>query len=177
MLLISDVSALKKAEQVRSEFTANVSHELKTPLTSIKGMTEMLAQDMVPEQEIQKRFLTMIGVEVDRLIGLINHILKFSELESCVIEQPKASTKVSTVLQEVCEVLKPAAQSAKIELELLCHGGEIAMDPERFRELISNLLDNAIKYNVEKGSVYVSVSYTHLRRIVPQRYWLKIYID
>ena len=65
-ILISDVTELKMAEGIRSEFTANVSHELKTPLTSIKGFTDMLASGMVASPEDQKRFITMIGVEVDR---------------------------------------------------------------------------------------------------------------
>ena len=73
-ILISDVTELKKAEGIRSEFTANVSHELKTPLTSIKGFTDMLSSGMVKDPEDQKRFITMIGVEVDRLVELINAI-------------------------------------------------------------------------------------------------------
>ena len=93
-ILISDVTELKKAEGIRSEFTANVSHELKTPLTSIKGFTDMLASGMVASPEDQKRFITMIGVEVDRLIDLINDILKLSELESVTIPQSEERSDV-----------------------------------------------------------------------------------
>lgn len=77
----------EKLQTVRSEFAANVSHELKTPLTSIKGFTDMMSSGMVKDPEDQKRFITMIGVEVDRLIELINDVLKISELESVVMPQ------------------------------------------------------------------------------------------
>ena len=93
-ILVSDVTELKKAEGIRSEFTANVSHELKTPLTSIKGFTDMLSSGMVTSPADQKRFITMIGVEVDRLIDLINDILKLSELESVAIDQTEERSAV-----------------------------------------------------------------------------------
>ena len=104
-LLISDVTELKKAEGIRSEFTANVSHELKTPLTSIKGFTDMLSSGMVTSPADQKRFITMIGVEVDRLIDLINDILKLSELESVAIDQTEERSAVLDAARETASLL------------------------------------------------------------------------
>ena len=109
-ILISDVTELKKAEGIRSEFTANVSHELKTPLTSIKGFTDMLASGMVASPEDQKRFITMIGVEVDRLIDLINDILKLSELESVTIPQSEERSDVLTIARDTAAFLTPHRQ-------------------------------------------------------------------
>ena len=115
-ILISDVTELKRAEGIRSEFTANVSHELKTPLTSIKGFTDMLASGMVVSQEDQKRFLTMISVEVDRLIDLINDILKLSELESVAIAQGEETSDALDAANEVAAFLAPVAEKAGVAL-------------------------------------------------------------
>lgn len=110
-ILVSDVTELKKAEGIRSEFTANVSHELKTPLTSIKGFTDMLSSGMVTSPADQKRFITMIGVEVDRLIDLINDILKLSELESVAIDQTEERSAVLDAARETASLLEPSAKA------------------------------------------------------------------
>ena len=136
-ILISDVTELKKAEGIRSEFTANVSHELKTPLTSIKGFTDMLSTGMVQSPEDQKRFLTMIGVEVDRLIDLINDILELSELESVAIEQ---------------------AGEAQGTLSVCGEPGLARIASGRLKELLMNLMENAVKYSEPGGKVEVAVT-------------------
>lgn len=115
-ILINDVTELKRAEGIRAEFTANVSHELKTPLTSIKGFTDMLSSGMVADPEDQKRFITMIGVEVDRLIDLINDILKISELESVAIEQSGDRSDALSAAKETAELLAIPAKNAGITL-------------------------------------------------------------
>lgn len=156
-ILISDVTELKRAEGIRSEFTANVSHELKTPLTSIKGFTDMLASGMVTSPEDQKRFLTMIGVEVDRLIDLINDILKVSELESVAIEQCEESSDVLDTANEVANFLAPVAQKANISLKVEGMHLSAAIPFDRLKELLLNLMENGVKYNEPGGSVSVSL--------------------
>ena len=146
-----------KLQNVRSEFAANVSHELKTPLTSIKGFTDMLSSGMVRDPEDQKRFITMIGVEVDRLIELINDVLKISELESVVIPQPDDRADVRKVAEESREALKQAAEKGGISVNIAGSGGIVAMAPARLRELLTNLIENGIKYNEPGGRVDVSV--------------------
>ena len=156
-ILISDVTELKKAEGIRSEFTANVSHELKTPLTSIKGFTDMLASGMVAAPEDQKRFITMIGVEVDRLIDLINDILKLSELESVAIDQCEERSEASAVAKSAVELLTPSAQQAEVSLSLSGEPAVVAVPEGRLKELLLNLISNGIKYTEPGGSVTVRV--------------------
>mgnify|MGYP005764767925 CR=1 FL=1 len=156
-ILISDVTELKKAEGIRSEFTANVSHELKTPLTSIKGFTDMLSSGMVTSSEDQKRFLTMIGVEVDRLIELINDILKLSELESVTIDQCQESADALAAAQEVAQLLAPNAEQAQVTVRVSGESVPAAIPYGRLKELLLNLVENGIKYNEPGGAVDISV--------------------
>lgn len=156
-ILISDVTQLKKAERVRADFTANVSHELKTPLTSIKGFADMLSSGMVTNPEDQKRFSSLIGVEVDRLIALINDTLKLSELESVAIEQDDASTEVLTAAQEVAQLLEPTAKEAEVTLHVAGQPCQAAISNMRLKELLINLAGNGIKYNHPGGKVDILV--------------------
>ena len=156
-ILISDVTELKKAEGIRSEFTANVSHELKTPLTSIKGFTEMLSSGMVASPEDQKRFITMIGVEVDRLIDLINDILKLSELESVAIDQCSERTDVLEVAKETADLLAPAAREGDVSLSVSGLSAVVAVPRSRVKELLLNLMSNGIKYTEKGGKVDAAI--------------------
>ena len=156
-ILISDVTELKKAEGIRSEFTANVSHELKTPLTSIKGFTDMLSSGMVASPEDQKRFITMIGVEVDRLIDLINDILKLSELESVAIDQSEERCDVLEVARDAADLLAPAAREAGVALSVAGQSAVVAVPQGRLKELLLNLMSNGVKYTEKGGRVEVSV--------------------
>lgn len=156
-ILISDVTELKRAERIRADFTANVSHELKTPLTSIKGFTDMLSSGMVTSPEDQKRFSSLIGVEVDRLIALINDILKLSELESLTMDQDDATAPVLSTAQETAALLDLKAQESQVTLSV--HGTECiaAISPARLKEVVLNLVENGIKYNHAGGNVDVLV--------------------
>jgi two-component system phosphate regulon sensor histidine kinase PhoR len=144
-------------QSIRMEFTANVSHELKTPLTSIKGFTDMLVGGMVKSPEDQKQFLSMISVEVDRLIELINDVLKLSELESVAIPQADEHSDALAVAREVVEFLAPNAQRGKITLTLHGEETQTAVSPSRLRELVLNLVENGIKYNEPGGTVDITV--------------------
>ena len=147
----------EKLQIVRSEFAANVSHELKTPLTSIKGFTDMMNSGMVKDPEDQKRFISMIGVEVDRLIELINDVLKISELESVVMPQPDDRSDVLAVAEECKTALEPMARDGRITVSISGDDAQVAMAPGRLRELLTNLMENGIKYNEPGGRVDVAV--------------------
>ena len=157
-ILISDVTELKKAEGIRSEFTANVSHELKTPLTSIKGFTDMLSSGMVTSPADQKRFITMIGVEVDRLIDLINDILKLSELESVAIDQTQERSDVLEAAKDTASLLEPSAKAAGVTLAVEGASATVAVPMSRLKELLFNLMGNGIKYSENGGTVSTRIA-------------------
>ena len=155
-ILLSDVTELKRAEHIRSDFTANVSHELKTPLTSIKGFTDMLSSGMVTEPEDQKRFFSLIGVEVDRLIALINDILKISELDSVAIDQEGGSAPLLATAREAADLLDLKAKEQEVTLTVSGDECTAALSPDRLREVILNLAENGIKYNRPGGQVTIT---------------------
>ena len=144
-------------QSARSEFTANVTHELKTPLTSIKGFTDMLSSGMVTKPEDRQRFLTMISVEVDRLSKLVDDILTVSELETVAGATGTERASLMTIAKEVQAVLQPQADQAGVKLNVT--GGEVeaCIAPDRFKEVALNLMENAIKYNRKGGRVTVTV--------------------
>ena len=156
-ILVSDVTELKKAEGIRSEFTANVSHELKTHLTSIKGFTDMLSSGMVTSPADQKRFITMIGVEVDRLIDLINDILKLSELESVAIDQTEERSAVLDAAHDTASLLEPTAKAAGVTLAVEGESVTVGVPMSRLKELLFNLMGNGIKYSENGGTVTTRV--------------------
>ena len=144
-------------QSARSEFTANVTHELKTPLTSIKGFTDMLSSGMVTKPEDRQRFLTMISVEVDRLSKLVDDILTVSDLETVAGATGTERASLMTIAKEVQAVLQPQADQAEVKFNVT--GGEVeaCIAPDRFKEVALNLMENAIKYNRKGGRVTVTV--------------------
>lgn len=153
----------EKLQSSRSEFTANVTHELKTPLTSIKGFSDMILSGMVTEPEDERRFITMIGVEADRLIQLINDVLKISELETVAISRPEERAALQADLLDVADLLRPTAGDVTITVEgQECYAN---ISPARLREVTMNLMSNAIKYNVPGGSVIATSGKTEDGRV------------
>ncbi len=148
----------EKLENVRSEFAANVSHELKTPLTSIKGFTDMLSSGMVTDPKDQKRFYTMIGVEVDRLMELIGDLLKLSELESVAMPRPDDRADCLAVCRNTAQALETMAKEKQVALAVEGDTVYAAIAPSRLREVAANLMENGIKYTEPGGSVTVTVA-------------------
>lgn len=152
-------------QSARSEFTANVTHELKTPLTSIKGFADMLSSGLVKEPEDQKRFLTMISVEVDRLSKLVNDILKVSELETVGGVLPGERVDLLGAAQEAERFLAPVASKANVLVTVSGEPVNGAIGPDRFKEVVLNLMENAIKYNKPCGRVTVTVGQENGRAV------------
>ncbi len=144
-------------QSARSEFTANVTHELKTPLTSIKGFTDMMASGLVKDPEDQKRFLTMISVEVDRLTKLVDDILQVTELETVAEAMPGEHCSLTEVARDTEKFLEPVAQKANVTLTVSGEEVEGGIAADRFREVALNLMENAVKYNKSGGRVSVTL--------------------
>ncbi len=158
IILISDVTEIKNAEKVRTNFVANVSHELKTPITTIKGFTELLSAGMISDPAVSSRYLQLMLVECERLINLINDILKLSELEDISIYTSKEAVNVFKVCCDVKELLCEQATEKSITIKVSGACGEILAGYDRIKELIINLVDNAIKYNNIGGRVNITVN-------------------
>ncbi len=156
VLLAFDITERETAEQTRREFTANVSHELKTPLQGIIGSAELLENGMVKQEDVP-RFVGHIRAEAQRLVTLIGDIIRLSELdEGC--ELPAETVDLLPLAQEAAENLRDAAAQKNVTVTVT--GGAAPVNGVRrlLYEIAYNLCDNAIKYNVEGGSVEVSVS-------------------
>ena len=145
-------------QSARSEFTANVTHELKTPLTSIKGFTDMMASGLVKNPEDQKRFLAMISVEVDRLTKLVDDILQVTELETVAGALPGEACELTGVAREAAGLLQPVAEKAGVTLTVSGEALQGAISADRFKEVVLNLMENAVKYNKPGGRVSVSLA-------------------
>ena len=155
VILVVDVTEKEKREKLRREFTANVSHELKTPLTSILGISDMLKNGIVAPQDI-KDFGTDINKEAGRLLSLVNDIIKLSELDEGKIHETERVDLYKTA-NEVVKSLAKVAEKSGVSLEVRGESAEIKADESLIFEMIYNLCDNAVKYNKEKGAVTVEV--------------------
>ncbi len=155
VILCFDVTETAFAEQNRKEFTANVSHELKTPLQSIIGSAELLENGLVKPEDTSK-FIGNIKSEAARLVSLINDIIRLSELDEDV-EPERESVDLYVVANEVVEELSAAAAKKQVGLHL--NGESCIMNGIRsyLREIIYNLCDNAIRYNKEGGKVTIDL--------------------
>lgn len=156
VLLLLDVTEKQRSEQLRREFTANVSHELKTPLTSISGFAEILRDGMVKPEDVGE-ISGRIYDEARRLIALVEDIIHLSRLDE---GQAPASEAVDllAVAAEVCDRLLPLAVERQVTLSISGDSVTILASRQVLEEMIYNLCDNAIKYNREGGSVEVTVT-------------------
>ena len=156
VILAFDVTEQVNAEKHRQEFTANVSHELKTPLQSIIGSAELLENGIVKEEDIP-RFVGHIRKEASRLVFLIDDIIRLSELDEGA-EMPREEVSLKVLSEEVCETLADAAKLKDVSLEVSGDEGVVNGVRRLLYEIVYNLCDNAIKYNNPGGSVKVNVA-------------------
>lgn len=154
VIVILDVTERVKREQLRREFTSNVSHELKTPLTSISGFAEIMKSGGTAEETVMD-FSTSIYEEAQRLITLVNDIIELSELDEKNVPFEKEDVDLYELAQEVMERLKPEADKKGVRLNLTGESVRISGARKILEEILYNLCDNAIKYNKENGTVDV----------------------
>lgn len=155
LILVFDISDRAFAERNRREFTANVSHELKTPLQSIIGSAELLETGLVKPED-SGRFIGNIRKEASRLVSLINDIIRLSQLDEN--QEPATETvELSEVAKEVMEELADSASKKQVEVMLQGEDCSILGVRRYIQEILYNLCDNAIRYNVENGKVVISI--------------------
>jgi len=158
IVVIQDITQIRKLEQMRSDFVSNVSHELKTPLTSIKGFVDTLKNGAIEKPETALRFLDIIDIESDRLYRLINDILLLSEIESMDREPEQSEFELRSVVEEVIDVLIQSADAKGLTIETEFQTRiQLNANRDRIKQMLINLVDNAIKYT-EKGSIAINVS-------------------
>jgi two-component system phosphate regulon sensor histidine kinase PhoR len=152
------IDLIEFERMVRQEFFSNASHELKTPLTSIRGYVELLENDMAVDEKMRKNFLARIKKEANSMTNLINDILMISRLETKEAEVIMSEVRICPLLNEVCSSLEPLAREYQIELKSNCRPFTMTANAEQLRELFSNLITNAIKYNKPGGKVEVTIA-------------------
>lgn len=167
VLLAFDVTEQAFAERNRREFTANVSHELKTPLQSITGSAELLENGLVKPEDVPK-FVRMIRTEAARLVTLVDDIIHLSQLDEGVAPAQETVDLLETA-KDVASVLCDRAKERKIRVSVSGERVSISGVRSFLHEMIYNLCDNAIKYNVENGSVEVAVTRGEQAAIVTVR--------
>lgn len=159
VVVILDITEREKRDMLRREFTANVSHELKTPLTSISGFAELMKAGDVLENDVTD-FSKSIYDEAQRLITLVNDIIKISELDGQSIPYEKETVDLYELSKEVIGRLEKEADKKNITFHLIGGRAEIIGVHKILEEMLYNLCDNAIKYNKENGTVDVLVNET-----------------
>lgn len=162
ILTFLDISQSRLMQRMRSEFVANVTHELKTPLTSIRGFIETLRHGAIDKPDVARRFLDIIDIEAERLHQLISDILVLSEIEELKEDKDKQTFDLHALIDDVVVLLDDIASSRKISLvpETDESALMVSANPHRIKQVLINLVENAIKYNREGGRVEI-----HTRRL------------
>ncbi|MCM1314389.1 MAG: cell wall metabolism sensor histidine kinase WalK [Prevotella sp.] len=158
VVFIFDVTERQQLETMRREFTSNVSHELKTPLTTIYGISDMLANGIVKPEDVGQ-FVQNIRSEAERLIILINDIVSLSKLDENSVPRDDTGTDLYNLAEEVIERLRHSADEKDIKISLSGEHIEFTGNKTVLDEIIYNLCDNAIKYNRISGHVEVKISH------------------
>lgn len=156
VLLILDVTERMKGEQMRREFTANVSHELKTPLTSISGFAEIISDGFVKPEDTRK-FAGRIFKEAQRLITLVNDVIKISQLDEGKLPYEREETDLYELCREILRRMEERASAAGVHLYLKGSHKKITTVQTILDEVLNNLCDNGIKYNKKGGNLTVTI--------------------
>lgn len=159
VIVIMDITEKAQREELRREFTANVSHELKTPLTSISGFAELMKSGAVDNKDIVD-FSTSIYDEAKRLISLVNDIIKISKLDENSVPFDDEPVDIAQIVRLTAERLKPVADKDNITIEYSDNKAFVNGNYTIIEEMIFNLVDNAVKYNKKGGRVKISVEDT-----------------
>jgi len=157
IILMFDITERYESEKQRREFSANVSHELKTPLTSISALAEMIGNGMAKEDDI-KGFAEKISIQTKRLISIIEDIIRLSEFDENKANRDYTKFDLYELANSVIETLRDKASEKHVSVSVSGESQLVEANKNMIDELLCNLIDNAIKYNKENGSVTVALS-------------------
>jgi len=159
VLVLHDVTDLRRLEAMRRDFVANVSHELKTPLTAIKGMVDTMVDDARMPEEVRSRFLGKIKRQADRLASLVTDLLVLARIESSKGSEDLRPLDLRQPVRESAHQLVASAHEKQIRLEVVIPDVPVIVngEAESLRQVVDNLLGNAIRYTPEGGAVTVNV--------------------
>ena len=174
LIVLNDITRLHRLENVRRDFVANVSHELKTPITAIKGFVETLLDGAIDNPSESRHFLKIVSKQIDRLTSIIEDLLQLSR-----IEQDEGKKGVELKDQPLNEVLIASIQSrsalaedSSIQIDLQCNQDiKAGIDGPLFEQAISNLIDNAIKYSNKKGRILIAAEKTQDEILISVQDW------
>ncbi|MDD5155959.1 MAG: ATP-binding protein [Candidatus Omnitrophica bacterium] len=160
ILVFHDITELRRLEQIRQDFVANVSHELRTPISSIKGYAETLLEGALKDKHNAKDFINIIYQDAERLSQLINDLLDLSRIESGKMKMNVVELDPVSVIKRAMTVIDNQAKvkSIALKLDFAPELPDIKADETRLSQVLINLLDNAIKYTPENGSVTISAA-------------------
>ncbi|MBI4598549.1 MAG: phosphate regulon sensor histidine kinase PhoR [Candidatus Omnitrophica bacterium] len=170
VVVAQDVTEIRRLEGVRREFVANVSHELKTPLTSIKSLTETLLTGALEDAQNNRRFVTMIDQDATRLTRLIDDLLALSQIESKATPLNLQPVNLRVLIESLLPMFAQPMQERHITMEVLipADAPQVQADSDRLRQVFVNLIDNAVKFNTPSGrvSIRAQISEEQIRILV-----------
>jgi two-component system phosphate regulon sensor histidine kinase PhoR len=160
VLVLHDISELRRLERVRRDFVANVSHEFKTPLTAIRGFAETLLSGALDDADHRARFVEIIRDHAERLRRLTDDLLRLSKMEAGQLALELKPVDAADLLASCLETARFSAEEKKLDIELECPDKMPAVrgDAGRLRDVIQNLLDNAVQYTPTGGRIVISAS-------------------
>lgn len=162
VLVAQDVTEMRRLEGIRREFVANVSHELKTPLTSIKSLVDTLLNGALQDSANNQRFVSLIDEETTRLTRLIDDLLALSQIESKAVPLRLEAVNLQALIEHLAARFQPQLEEHRVMLDVAFppNSPSVSGDPDRLQQVFVNLLDNAIKFNAPGGRVTVRARYS-----------------
>jgi len=162
-----DVTRLERLENIRQEFLSNVSHELRTPLTSIIALSETLEVGAIDDRENNRRFLSIIQKNAARMHRLIDDILELSAIEAGNVKLHRERVQLRILVEDVINSLSAQATARNVDLRNLVPAqADVFADPHRLMQMLTNLIDNAIKFNRDAGEVSITLAHNGRDQIV-----------
>lgn len=160
LLTFEDISEQQRVEQIRRDFVANVSHELKTPLTAMLGFLETLQGPAQDDPTVRARFLEIMSIEAERMNRLVSDLLSLNRVEATERIKPKETVNLSTLLASVVRNLAPIIERKECHIDILGADQEINIiaDSDQLQQVFSNLIENAIKYGEAGNKIEVTLN-------------------